>query len=147
MSIGVGKTAADGRSARGNHKKNLPQKNAERRRFFRNANQFVFRIIRCLQTLEFQLCCSPVSCYLSPVLPFSRYFSRFEHRDSPCLPWRVTLVRMSIRSPQLRAPNRVHLHAYERLNRICAEIQRGGYPKKADLARLIERDPRTVQRD
>jgi predicted DNA-binding transcriptional regulator YafY len=49
--------------------------------------------------------------------------------------------------PQNTSPQRVHLHAYERLNRICAEIQRGRYPKKADLARIVERDPRTVQRD
>ncbi len=46
-----------------------------------------------------------------------------------------------------QTPQRVHLHAYERLSRICAEIQRGRYPKKADLARLVERHPRTVQRD
>jgi predicted DNA-binding transcriptional regulator YafY len=45
------------------------------------------------------------------------------------------------------APQRVHLHAYERLRSICAEIQRGRYPTKADLARIIERHPRTVQRD
>jgi predicted DNA-binding transcriptional regulator YafY len=45
------------------------------------------------------------------------------------------------------SPQRVHLHAYERLNRLCTEIQRGRYPKKADLARIVERHPRTVQRD
>ncbi|HEY0322039.1 MAG TPA: WYL domain-containing protein [Pyrinomonadaceae bacterium] len=45
------------------------------------------------------------------------------------------------------SPQRVHLHAYERLRQICAEIQRGRYPTKADLARVIERHPRTVQRD
>lgn len=44
-------------------------------------------------------------------------------------------------------PQRVHLHAYERLNRLCAEIQRGRYPTKADLARIIERSARTVQND
>ena len=42
-------------------------------------------------------------------------------------------------------PQRVHLHAYERLSRLCAEIQRGRYPTKATLARLVERSPRTVQ--
>jgi predicted DNA-binding transcriptional regulator YafY len=44
-------------------------------------------------------------------------------------------------------PQRVHLHAYERLRSICAEIQRGRYPTKTDLARVVERHPRTVQRD
>ncbi|MGQ4808077.1 hypothetical protein NKDENANG_01444 [Candidatus Entotheonellaceae bacterium PAL068K] len=42
---------------------------------------------------------------------------------------------------------RVHRHAYERLSRICLEIQRGRYPTKAELARLVERTPRTVQND
>jgi predicted DNA-binding transcriptional regulator YafY len=45
------------------------------------------------------------------------------------------------------SPQRVHLHAYERLRSICAEIQRGRYPTKADLARIVERHPRTIQRD
>ena len=45
------------------------------------------------------------------------------------------------------SPQRVHLHAYERLRKICGEIQRGRYPRKADLARTVERHPRTVQRD
>jgi predicted DNA-binding transcriptional regulator YafY len=31
--------------------------------------------------------------------------------------------------------------------KICAEIQRGRYPTKADLARVVERHPRTVQHD
>jgi predicted DNA-binding transcriptional regulator YafY len=39
------------------------------------------------------------------------------------------------------------LQAYERLRRLCAEIQRGYYPTKADLARLVERSKRTVQND
>jgi predicted DNA-binding transcriptional regulator YafY len=51
------------------------------------------------------------------------------------------------RKPHKPSPQRVHLHAYERLRQICAEIQRGRYPRKADLARIVERDPRTVQRD
>lgn len=46
-----------------------------------------------------------------------------------------------------RSPQRVHLHAYERLRKISVEIQRGRYPTKADLARIVERHPRTVQRD
>ncbi|MEW6125672.1 MAG: WYL domain-containing protein [Acidobacteriota bacterium] len=46
-------------------------------------------------------------------------------------------------------PQRVHLHAYERLLAICAEIQKGDYPSKAALAGLrdVERTPRTIQRD
>ena len=44
-------------------------------------------------------------------------------------------------------PRRVHLHAYERLSRLCAEIQRGQYPTKAALASIVERSPRTVQND
>lgn len=43
-------------------------------------------------------------------------------------------------------PQRVHLYAYEQLSRVCAEIQRGRYPTKSDLARVVERHPRTVQR-
>ncbi len=42
---------------------------------------------------------------------------------------------------------RVHIHAYERLLRLSAEIQTGRCPNKAGLARILERDPRTVQRD
>jgi predicted DNA-binding transcriptional regulator YafY len=44
------------------------------------------------------------------------------------------------------SPRRVHLYAYEQLSRVCAEIQRGRYPTKTDLARIVERHPRTVQR-
>lgn len=44
------------------------------------------------------------------------------------------------------SPRRVHLYAYEQLNRVCVEIQRGRYPTKSDLARVVERHPRTVQR-
>src|SRR6266851_3886410 len=46
-----------------------------------------------------------------------------------------------------RTPQRVHLHAYERLSRLCAELQRGYYPTKARLAHVVERSPRTVQND
>lgn len=46
-----------------------------------------------------------------------------------------------------RPPRRVHLHAYERLSRLCAEIQQGRYPTKAVLACLVERSRRTVQND
>ncbi len=49
--------------------------------------------------------------------------------------------------PDKRSPRRVHLHAYNRLRDICAEIQRGRYPTKADLARVVNRTPRTVQSD
>ena len=44
-------------------------------------------------------------------------------------------------------PERVHLHAYERLRRICGEIQRGHFPNKKDLSQVVERHSRTVQRD
>lgn len=42
---------------------------------------------------------------------------------------------------------RIHLDAYFRLQKLTAEIQRGAYPNKEHLARVIERNPRTVQRD
>jgi predicted DNA-binding transcriptional regulator YafY len=45
-----------------------------------------------------------------------------------------------------RLPARIHVHALHHLAKICAEIQRGRYPKKRDLARLVERDERTIQR-
>ncbi len=45
-----------------------------------------------------------------------------------------------------RLPARIHIHALHHLVKICAEIQRGRYPKKRDLARLVERDERTIQR-
>lgn len=44
-------------------------------------------------------------------------------------------------------PQRVHLHAYERLREICMAIQMGSYPNKIDLSKKIERHPRTIQRD
>ncbi|MGH9834518.1 MAG: helix-turn-helix transcriptional regulator, partial [Blastocatellia bacterium] len=52
---------------------------------------------------------------------------------------------MTSKSPNKTPPQRVHLHAYDRLNKLCAEIGRGRYPNKADLARIAERTPRTVQ--
>jgi predicted DNA-binding transcriptional regulator YafY len=54
---------------------------------------------------------------------------------------------MSNTTSPTRTPRRVHLHAYERLHRLCAEIQQGRYPTKADLAHVVERSPRTVQND
>lgn len=45
------------------------------------------------------------------------------------------------------APRRVHLHAFERLRKICAEIQRGQFPTKAKLACIAGRTTRTVQSD
>ena len=54
---------------------------------------------------------------------------------------------MSNHTSSTRAPQRVHLHAYERLSRLCAEIQRGRYPTKAQLAHVVERSPRTIQND
>lgn len=46
-----------------------------------------------------------------------------------------------------KSSQRVHRHAYERLSKIVNELQRHRFPTRADLAELIERDPRTVQRD
>jgi len=54
---------------------------------------------------------------------------------------------MSNKTSPTRGPRRVHLHAYERLSRLCAEIQQGRYPTKAVLADLVERSARTVQND
>jgi hypothetical protein len=34
---------------------------------------------------------------------------------------------------------RIYLHAYDCLNNLCAEIQRGHYPTKADLSRFERR--------
>lgn len=42
---------------------------------------------------------------------------------------------------------RVHVHAYERLSRLVVEIQKDRCPSVSKLARIIERTPRTVQRD
>jgi predicted DNA-binding transcriptional regulator YafY len=49
--------------------------------------------------------------------------------------------------PDKQLPQRVHRQAYMRLSKLCAEIQRGRCPTKADLARIVERTPRTVQKD
>jgi predicted DNA-binding transcriptional regulator YafY len=54
---------------------------------------------------------------------------------------------MHSKTSSTRTPQRVHLHAYERLSRLCAEIQRGRYPTKAALAHVVERRPRTIQND
>ncbi len=42
---------------------------------------------------------------------------------------------------------RIHLEAYFRLQKLTAEIQRGHFPNKNDLAQVIERTTRTVGRD
>jgi predicted DNA-binding transcriptional regulator YafY len=52
-----------------------------------------------------------------------------------------------MRSKTKQPTPRIHLEAYFRLQKLTAEIQRGRYPNKDDLARVIERTPRTVQRD
>src|SRR5262245_9643242 len=49
--------------------------------------------------------------------------------------------------PDKSSPQRVHRHAYIRLSKLCAEIQRGRYPNKADLASIVNRTTRTVQKD
>ena len=43
--------------------------------------------------------------------------------------------------------SRVHVHAYERLIRLVVEIQKDRCPGVSALARIVERTPRTVQRD
>jgi predicted DNA-binding transcriptional regulator YafY len=43
------------------------------------------------------------------------------------------------------SPQRVHLYAYNHLSKLCVEIQRGCYPNKADLARVVNRSTRAVQ--
>src|SRR5919205_2216092 len=69
-----------------------------------------------------------------------------------CLPRRSASPRRDYSHPMAKtkshksSPRRVHLYAYEQLSRVCAEIQRGRYPTKSDLARVVERHPRTVQR-
>lgn len=42
---------------------------------------------------------------------------------------------------------RVHVQAYERLSRLVVEIQKDRCPSVSKLARIVERTPRTVQRD
>src|SRR5262249_27048905 len=61
------------------------------------------------------------------------------------LPPTAILYGMSNKPSSTRAPRRVHLHAYEHLSRLCAEIQQGRYPTKKALARVVERSPRAVQ--
>src|SRR5947209_6240371 len=67
--------------------------------------------------------------------------------ENTFLPLPIILYGMNNKTSSTRAPQRVHLHAYERLRRLCAEIQRGRYPTKAALAALVERSARTVQND
>ena len=55
------------------------------------------------------------------------------------------LVAPSRAHPSHRA--RVHVHAYERLSRLVVEIQKDRCPGVSTLARIVERTPRTVQRD
>jgi predicted DNA-binding transcriptional regulator YafY len=51
-------------------------------------------------------------------------------------------------SPARRSQSaRVHVHAYERLSRLVVEIQKDRCPSVSTLARIVERTPRTVQRD
>src|SRR5262245_1905774 len=63
---------------------------------------------------------------------------------SPRAPYPSTMLDMK---PDKTSPQRVHLHAYNRLSKLCIEIQRGRYPTKAELARIVERTPRTIQND
>src|SRR5262245_51501498 len=47
--------------------------------------------------------------------------------------------------PDKTSPQRVHIYAYNQLSKLCAEIQRGRYPTKAELARVVNRSTRPVQ--
>lgn len=48
---------------------------------------------------------------------------------------------------QRTSQTRVHVHAFERLSRLVVEVQKDRCPSISALARLVERTPRTVQRD
>jgi predicted DNA-binding transcriptional regulator YafY len=67
--------------------------------------------------------------------------------ENTLLPLSSIMSVMNNKTSSTREPQRVHLHAYERLSRLCAEIQRGHYPTKAQLAHVVERSPRTIQND
>jgi predicted DNA-binding transcriptional regulator YafY len=76
-----------------------------------------------------------------------KFFSVYNRGENSFLPPTLILFPMSRTMPRKRDSRHVHLHAYERLNRLCAEIQRGRYPTKAVLARVVELSKRTVQHD
>jgi predicted DNA-binding transcriptional regulator YafY len=77
----------------------------------------------------------------------AKIFAVHARRENALLPLRSIMSVISNKTPSTREPQRVHLHAYERLSRLCAEIQRGHYPTKAQLAHVVERSPRTIQND
>jgi predicted DNA-binding transcriptional regulator YafY len=52
---------------------------------------------------------------------------------------------MTLRTPETRS--RINPRDYQRLMKLCVEIQRGHYPNKAKLAAVIECSQRTVQRE
>src|SRR5215471_6886202 len=74
-----------------------------------------------------------------------KIFLIYGRGENALLPPTAILYGMSNKPSSTRAPRRVHLHAYERLSRLCAEIQQGRYPTKKALARVVERSPRAVQ--
>jgi predicted DNA-binding transcriptional regulator YafY len=81
------------------------------------------------------------------LLKLQEFFAVYDRRENALLPLSTILYCMSHKTSSTRAPQRVHLHAYERLSRLCAEIQRGQYPTKAALAHVVERSQRTIQND
>lgn len=52
---------------------------------------------------------------------------------------------MAQRTPD--SQSRINPRDYQRLMTLCVEIQRGYFPNKARLAKLIECSERTVQRE
>src|SRR6059036_1501771 len=76
-----------------------------------------------------------------------QFFAVHDRGEDTLLPLPGIMYVMSSKTSPTRTPQRVHLHAYERLSRLCVEIQRGHYPTKANLARVVEHSARTVQSD
>ena len=77
----------------------------------------------------------------------AKIFTGHARGENALLPLLSIMSVMSNKTSSTREPQRVHLHAYERLSKLCAEIQRRHYPTKAQLAHVVERSPRTVQND
>lgn len=102
------------------------------------------------KTIRLDLVCNwprPACAKLPATLPlatetFFRFLRSGRRYISPRIPYSLPMTNMK---PNKTSPQRVHLHAYDRLTKLCAAIQRGRYPTKADLARVANRTPRTVQ--
>ncbi len=82
-----------------------------------------------------------------PLRTAHEFFAVHTRGENALLPLPGIMSVMNSKTSSTRPPQRVHLHAYERLSRLCAELQRGYYPTKARLAHVVERSPRTVQND